>query len=85
MKDPEDRLGHEGGAAEILRHEWFSDIDIAAIQDQTLETPGFKPPAFSIEALDKYFNLKTGSKNLNESFVNEQQIRLIEAEEHLFA
>ena len=27
-KDPEDRLGHTGGANEILRHEWFSDIDL---------------------------------------------------------
>ena len=64
MKEPEERLGHEGGAAEILRHEWFSDIDITAIKERTLETPGFKPPAFSVEALDKYFNLKTGMKNL---------------------
>ena len=51
MKDPEERLGREGGAAEILRHEWFSDVDITAIKAQTLETPGFKPPPFSVDAL----------------------------------
>ena len=71
MKDPEERLGREGGAAEILRHEWFSDIDITAIQNRTLETPGFKPPPFSVDALEKYFNLKTGRKFLEESFVNQ--------------
>ena len=63
MKDPEERLGHEGGADEILRHEWFSDIDITQIQARAIETPGFKPPAFSVEASSKYFNLKTGSNH----------------------
>ena len=85
QKDPEDRLGHSGGADEILRHEWFRDIDIQALQAQTLEPPSGRPPAFSAEASNKYFNLRQNMADLRLSVVTDEQLAAISQQQGLFA
>ena len=39
IKKPAQRLGSENGAAEILSHPWFADLDLEALERLELDPP----------------------------------------------
>ena len=39
IKEPENRIGSDGGIDQILKHPWFSDIDINKLLNKELPPP----------------------------------------------
>ena len=39
IKEPENRIGSDGGIDQILQHPWFSDIDVNKLLNKELPPP----------------------------------------------
>ena len=39
IKEPENRIGSDGGIDQILNHPWFSDIDVKKLLNKELPPP----------------------------------------------
>lgn len=74
-KDKNKRLGYKDDGAEILRHPFFADLDIAKLERKEVDPP-FKPDVSA--DFSKYFNVKSDAKDLTETYVPEINIRKIE-------
>ncbi|CAD8051958.1 unnamed protein product [Paramecium sonneborni] len=55
QKDPDKRLGQNGGIVEILTHAWFHDVDFEGIVNQTL-LPPYKPEPLKYNFDEEEFN-----------------------------
>ncbi|CAD8148565.1 unnamed protein product [Paramecium pentaurelia] len=55
QKDPDQRLGQNGGIVEILTHVWFHDVDFEGIVNQTLQPP-YKPEPLKYNFDEEEFN-----------------------------
>ncbi|CAD8043749.1 unnamed protein product [Paramecium primaurelia] len=55
QKDPDKRLGSNGGISEILTHVWFHNVDFEGIVNQTLPTP-YKPEPLKYNFDEEEFN-----------------------------
>lgn len=65
-KDPNERIGINEGADEILEHDWFSDIDLGLIEERDPEcVPPYKPEPDAAEN----FMCQQFNGPLNESVV----------------
>jgi len=56
-KNPEERLGHKGGADEIKQHPWFADVDFEKITKFEIDPP-IKPElkdAYDVAYFDNTF------------------------------
>ena len=82
VKDPTQRLGYAGGAAEILQHPWFPKGD-ELVQIENLQATAPIIPDNSNEINPEFFNM--GGEAVTESIVSGTQMRKIEANEDAFA
>ena len=73
-KDPDERIGSQLGATEILQHPWFSDpgsnhyIDIESVKNRTAD-PDLDESFFEKSSM-KLFDAKPMQVGKNESIVN---------------
>ncbi len=81
-KDKADRLGVKGDSEEILKHPFFADLDVKALENKTIPPP-FKPEV--AENSYEFFNVKQDNKDLTETYIPEQNIRKIEKAQQQFA
>jgi serine/threonine protein kinase len=69
-KDKQKRLGFKDDANEVLKHPFFKDLDIAKLERKEV-VPPFKPD-ISADMIDtKFFNPKTDSQSLTETYIPE--------------
>lgn len=62
-KDRRERIGANNGLKEILAHPWFADLDVKAIEAQTMKPPLI--PDFKDET--KYFEADTTPEALQDT------------------
>ena len=82
IKDPRQRIGYAGGAAEILQHPWFPKGD-ELVQLENLQATAPIIPDNSNEINPEFFNVGEGA--ITESIVTGQQMRTLEANADAFA
>ena len=56
---PSTRMGSRNGAAEILEHRWFEDLDLDALQNLQLTAP-FKPSTQDGQVDERFYAIKQG-------------------------
>ena len=76
QKDRTKRLGARGGAAEILNHPFFADVDIAALENYDIEPP-FKPKHDKDGNFQEFFNVKEGPAALEDTVLPKDNLRAI--------
>jgi hypothetical protein len=74
-KKKEDRLGFEGGSEEILKHPWFSDLDLDALLEKTLEPP--LKPELKSEIDTSNFNAKSDYASVSETYIPRRKVEEI--------
>ena len=72
---PSTRMGSRNGAAEILEHRWFEDLDLDALQNLQLTAP-FKPSTQDGQVDERFFAIKQG-QNLKMTRISETGLQTI--------
>ena len=72
-KNRDTRLGSQNDAQEILQHEWFSDIDITALEAMQLPAPIMPSNRRASGTPDlQRFNVSAQTVSLEQSFIPER-------------
>lgn len=80
-KDPAKRLGSEKGIEEIVKHDWFQDVDIDMLLNKELEAPYI--PKLSDDLTDvSCFDKEFTSTSLEETFVPKGDVSMKTVEKY---
>lgn len=80
-KDPKKRLGYSKGIEEIIKHEWFQDIDIDKLLNKELKAPFI--PKLSEDLTDvSCFDKEFTSTSLEESFIPKGDVSMKAVEKY---
>ena len=71
-KDRNERLGAHGGVAEVLKHPFFADINIKALEDYEV-TPPYMP---DFEGQD-FFNTVTSQAEMAETIISKDRVKVV--------
>lgn len=83
IKDKNKRLGATNGVSEILAHPWFSDMEVEALLSYNV-TPPFMPQKDEKGDYKEYFNIKEGSKAMEDSIIPQENLKAIRKNKDAF-
>ena len=79
-RDPDQRLGKQGGAAEILSHPWFASVDQEALIHKRVKPP-YIPNCNSF----KHFNASSDPVDMHMTMIDDQAVKLVMSNQTLFS
>lgn len=82
-KNPEDRLGTDGGIEEVISHPWFDEYDVDKVLNKQYEAPYLPKVSKNLEDVSN-FDKKFTSEKIKDTIITKKDLAKIERHAHEF-